>query len=224
MRALKKLRRIARWTINAAQPAKLGRSLLYQCYYYKATGRTLPGLHIGSGGLRVPGFLNVDVDAAIDCDLIGGSEKLKLADKSVGTIYASHLFEHIPNGRTQTVLREWHRVLTTGGSLYLCVPDLEALAERYLAAIHEYSDPDATETLELVTRVIYGGQSDRFDFHYNGYSMPTLKALLESVGFTDVKRFDRSALTFAPFTDCGSAMINQKLVSLNVVATKGSAI
>jgi predicted SAM-dependent methyltransferase len=223
MHMFSNLKRLARWTKHAAHPGRLGRSLLYQCNYLRAAGRTSPGLHIGSGGLRIPEFINIDADAAIDCDLIGGSEKLKFADASIGAIYASHLFEHIPRARTDTVLCEWHRVLKPGGSIYLCVPDLEALAERYLTAVREYSEGAGTAALDLVTRVLYGGQSDGFDFHYNGYSMPTLQALLESVGFTDVRRFDRATLAFAPFTDCGSAMIEDRLVSLNVTATKGRA-
>jgi predicted SAM-dependent methyltransferase len=220
MNMFSNLKRLARWTKHAAHPARLGRSLLYQCYYHRATGRTSPGLHIGSGGLRIPEFINIDADAAIDCDLIGGSEKLKFADASIGAIYASHLFEHIPRARTGMVLREWHRVLWPGGSIYLWVPDLEALAERYLTAVRKYSEGAGTAAVDLVSRVLYGGQSDGFDF---GYSMPTLQTLLESVGFTHVRRFDRSTLAFAPFTDCESAMIEDKLVSLNVAATKGGA-
>jgi len=220
MNLYKKFRSVARWTKQAAKPLKLGRSLLYQCYYYQAIGRTSPGLHIGSGGHRAKGFINIDADAAIDCDLIGGSQRMKFADGTIDTIYTSHLFEHIPRAHTSSVLREWNRVLSPGGSLYLCVPDLEVLADRYLAAVREHSQQNGTEALDLLTRVIYGGQQDGFDFHYNGYSMPTLKILLESVGFSDVRRFDRDALTFAPFTDCGHAMIDGQLVSLNVVGTK----
>lgn len=57
----------------------------------------------------------------IDLDYPGyDGVKLPLADESVDTIYSSHCFEHVPDERA--VLRDWWRVLKTGGHIVLIVP------------------------------------------------------------------------------------------------------
>ena len=212
-----------RWLRGAAHPVKLARTLAYHCYLNRLGGDQITGVHLGSGGLRIEGFLNLDADFAIDCDLVARSEHLKFAPNSVGTIYASHLFEHVARGRIADVLANWFSVLRPGGKLYLCVPDLEALTRLYLDSLPQCATQDGRDRADLIARVIYGGQTDRYDFHFFGYSLATMRVWLEAAGFAMVQRFDRAALDIAPFKDCGYACIGDVLVSLNVEAVKPSS-
>ena len=209
-----------RWMRGAAHPAKLARTLAYHCHLNRLSGDLIDGVHLGSGGLRIEGFLNLDADFAIDCDLVARSEHLKFAPNSVGIIYASHLFEHVARGRIAEVLANWFSVLRPGGKLYLCVPDLEALARLYIDSLPQCATQDGRDRADLIARVIYGGQTDRYDFHFFGYSLATMRGWLEAAGCTCVNRFDRASLGFAPFKDCGYACIGDVLVSLNVEAVK----
>jgi predicted SAM-dependent methyltransferase len=214
------LRNFARTLRGILQPLKIARTILYHARAFQLSGRRHAGVHLGSGGLRIAGFLNIDADFAIDCDVVARSERLKLAAGSVACIYASHLFEHIERQRVSDVLRNWHAVLKPGGKLYLCVPDLETLARLYLETLPRCDTEEGRQKIDLIARVIYGGQTDAFDFHYFGYSLATIRVWLEAAGFTDIRRFDRVDLKVAPFRDGGYACIGDTLISLNVEATR----
>ena len=199
--------------------SRLSRTLLYHLYYFRVTGRRVHGLHLGSGNLRVDQFWNIDVDPLASCDVIASVERIKLVSESVDLIYASHVLEHIPRCDAKAALCEWYRVLSPGGKLYLCVPDIEALFKIYLQFLPLYDTEDGQFRVDLACGVTFGGQTNKYDFHYSGYSMTTLKALLLSVGFSHVQRFDPRRLEFAP-RDASYAEIRGELVSLNIEATR----
>lgn len=205
---------------NFFQPLKIMRTTLYHSGLYRISKSKFNGLHIGSGGLKINDFLNFDADVFINCDVVAKSDRINLGNNAVGTIYASHLFEHIPRARTAEVVAEWYRVLKPGGKLYLCVPDLEVLARLYLDNLKNYETENAKYLVDMASNIIYGGQTDKYDFHYYGYSFVTIKSLLTSLGFSAVELFDRKDLTFAPLHDGGFAQVQGISVSLNVVATK----
>lgn len=62
-----------------------------------------------------------------------GTRLLELLDGlQPSVVYAHHVIEHIPVVRWVETLRSWARVLRPGGILYLCQPDLTAIAARVL--------------------------------------------------------------------------------------------
>lgn len=85
-------------------------------------------LHLGSGRHYWPGWTNVDlVDSAdVRCDVTDLSQ---FADGSVEEIQAVHLFEHLPRLSVLDTLREWRRVLVSGGRLVLELPCLNKIAQ-----------------------------------------------------------------------------------------------
>ena len=166
------------------------------------------------------GSWNIDVNPSSPCDIIASIDRLKFRSNTKDTIYASHVFEHVPRAHTERVLDEWYRVLRRGGRLYLCVPDSEALFRIYLDNLPNYGRWPAKDIVDLACGVIYGGQCDKYDFHYAGYSFVTLKSLLEASGFSQVRRFDRSAIEWLPAVDASCAAIEDIPVSLNVEAVK----
>lgn len=81
-------------------------------------------LEIGPGSGRLPGFetLNVVWDYHVDY-VLDASKKLPFASNSFNLIYASHVLEHLPWYTSQKVLKEWVRILDTGGRIEIWVPD-----------------------------------------------------------------------------------------------------
>ena len=205
---------------NLLQPAKLARTLLYQSGIYRIAKSKCYGLHVGSGGHRIDGFLNLDADVFVDCDLVANANRVNFSRNAVRVIYASHLFEHIPRAKVARILAEWYRVLEPGGKLYLCVPNLEVLARIYLESLAEYETEAGKYQAEIARNIIYGGQTDKFDFHFSGYSLLTIRELLVSSGFLSVDLFDSTDIDFAAFHKGHSATVRGYVISLNVVATK----
>lgn len=68
-------------------------------------------LNIGSGYVRIPGFLNVDHDPLVKPDFLCDLENLKLSieDSTVDEVYAHHILEHIGPGFLP-LMKELYRV------------------------------------------------------------------------------------------------------------------
>ena len=196
------------------------RSAAYHAYLFKIWNRQCSGLNLGSGGTRINGFLNMDANPRCGCDLVAHVDKIKLYSDSVGAIYSSHVFEHIPRADAARILAEWYRVLRPGGKLYICVPDEEALFRIYLDNLPLYGTEEGKYLVDRACYLTYGGQTNRHDFHFYGYSFATLRYLLEATGFVHVRRFDRSRLDLALPKDVSLAQVDGIPMSLNVEATK----
>lgn len=68
----------------------------------------------------------------------------RFAEGSVDHILCSHFLEHIHKSECERVLAEFFRMLKPGGSAHIVLPDLEAIAERYLA---RRGDPEAADAM-----------------------------------------------------------------------------
>lgn len=89
-------------------------------------------LDIGCGPFKAfPHFIGVDnghhdreFGWENKADLIMPGDKLDLiASASCDAVFSSHLLEHFPYEKVPAVLKEWTRVIKTGGHLILYVPD-----------------------------------------------------------------------------------------------------
>jgi SAM-dependent methyltransferase len=200
--------------------SKVIMTMLYHAYWYKITNKCFEGLHLGSGNNRIPAFCNIDMNIRCKCDVISNIEKLKLGPETVGAIYCSHVFEHIPQKKAKYVLTEWYRVLNKGGILYICVPNIENLFHIYLDNLPNYEIDEVRNVVDLSCGVIYGGQINKYDYHFYGYSFTTLCSLLKSVGFRKVQLFDRARIDLFPSRDASFATVDGVPVSLNIEAIK----
>lgn len=198
-----------------AHTTKLFKSFFYHLYLFKIFNSEFKGLNLGSGNNIISGFCNIDANPYVMSDIIANTEKLKLNSGSTEIIYNSHILEHIPRAKVRKILLEWKRVLKPGGKLYISVPDLEVLFRGYLEIIPEYTVEEKRKQANLLCGIIYGGQSTKYDFHYYGYSFESLKFLLQSMGFKDIKRFNCNELGFYNINDTANTSI-----SLNIKATK----
>ena len=135
-------------------------------------------------------------------------------DNSVSAIYASHILEHNRFGdqALEKTLQEWKRVLRPGGLLMISVPDLTTVFQLYL------SPSLALKDRWLLTKVIYGAQSDEYDYHYVGFDWSLLSIFLSQNGFCNIERVG----SFNLFSDSSEIVLFNKSISLNVAARKCS--
>jgi predicted SAM-dependent methyltransferase len=119
------------------------RAIAFDWLRLKARARTLARrpapsppsrlLHLGCGGRRVPGFLNVDV-AGSDLDIDLGGGVLPWADGTFTAIASQQVIEHLEiDTELRPLLAEMARVLAPGGEAWLACPDMEAICRSYLA-------------------------------------------------------------------------------------------
>jgi predicted SAM-dependent methyltransferase len=174
-------------------------------------------LHLGCGGVAIPGFCNVDVDPHTAADIVDDISTLeKFPNGHADLVYACHVLEHLPLAEVATTLGSWHRVLRPGGEVFISVPDLDRIVQIYASHLEHFQTRPNNPWLGL----IYGGQVDRFDFHRTGFNLAWVSELLERAGFRDVREYPHlphpfgvvdASLADAPFGE---------FVSLNVVAVR----
>jgi predicted SAM-dependent methyltransferase len=166
-------------------------------------------LHIGGEEIK-EGWKILNIQKKPGVDFIGDITDLsQFDDKSVEEIYASHVLEHIGISLVVNAVNEIFRILKQGGRLYVSVPDLEVLTKLFLA------EPEGGNKYNLM-RMIYGGQTDKYDYHYSGFWPDSLYDLLKNAGFASYEKVD----FFNIFNDTSSLQIQGVRISLNVVAIK----
>jgi SAM-dependent methyltransferase len=148
-------------------------------------------LNIGSGQRRFDnahGWINVDSTSRepdqvpdLICDV--GHELLPYADGSMDLVVLHQVYEHFGCGEAMGFAKEAWRVLKVGGSLIITVPDMRALAQRWLTG---YID----DWIFFVNT--YGAyQGEEGDRHKWGYSRESLKKELEgTAAWAKVVGFD----------------------------------
>lgn len=180
-------------------------------------------LHLGCGKRHISGFVHVDVDDFPHVDVQHDIRRLPMfEDDSVELIYACHALEYFDRTEVLEVLREWGRVLQPGGTLRVAVPDFASLIEVYRD----------TQDLALIHGPLYGrivvktnGREGTL-YHRTVYDFNALRQVLESAGFTNVRRYDWQETPHRDVDDFSQAYVPHmqkatgRLISLNVEATK----
>jgi predicted SAM-dependent methyltransferase len=136
-------------------------------------------LNLGCGFDRRPGYVNVDLHAKHDPDLVADVTQLDtIADQSCTEALAQDVLEHLPRAKAETAVQEWNRVLQPQGRLVIRVPSLVHL----LQLLSDKKRQGLEEQQNLV-QCLYGTQGYEGDFHLNGFTEVTLRHLLTQAGF-----------------------------------------
>lgn len=184
-------------------------------------------LHLGCGKIHIDGFINVDIKYLPTVDVVENIRHLgSFEENSVDLIYASNVLEHLGRWEYIPALERWYALLKEGGILRVSVPDFEAICEYYIE----------TKDLETLYPALYAGQTDPENFHYWCWDFRMLKKDLESVGFCNVRRYDRNktehahvrdwSLNYIPYRDKDNRILPDdewlkgKSIALNVEAQK----
>ena len=169
-------------------------------------------LHIG-GKQSHPGWEIFNIQKGPNVDHVGDACDLsRFTDQTFDELYASHTLEHFDyNGPLQKTLKEWHRVLKPNGKLYLSVPDMDVLC-RLFTMREKFT---VQERFHLI-RIMFGGHTDQYDYHYVGFCSDVLNSFLAEAGFQKGQK----VRYFGIFEDASTLCIGDIPISLNVIAFK----
>ena len=167
-------------------------------------------LHIGGKEVK-EGWKILNIQKNYGVDFVGDiSDLSQFDDNSIEEIYASHVLEHVAQKNVEKTLKEIHRVLIKNGKFYVSVPDMDILCKVFI-------DPKAPQQVKMsVMRMMFGGQTDEFDFHYFGWNDEFMKDYLFKTGFKKIERVK----SFSLFKDTSDYAPFGPPISLNVIAYK----
>ena len=167
-------------------------------------------LHIG-GKIQKDDWKILNIQNKEGVDFVGDiSDLSQFGDNSIDEIYASHIVEHVNQKNIKKTLSGIYRVLATNGKVYISVPDMDVLCRIFIAK-------DAPIKVKFhIMRMMFGGQTDEFDFHYFGWNLEFLKEYLLIAGFTKIERVK----SFSIFNDTSDFAPYGAPISLNVIAYK----
>jgi len=167
-------------------------------------------LHIG-GEEEKEGWTIFNSQKKTEHNLIGDICDLsQFENESIEEVYASHILEHVRQKDVENVLSSIYRILKSDGKLYISVPDLDVLCHTMLSPYF------STDVKFHIMRIIYGGQIDKYDFHYFGWNTEFMKQYLLKAGFTKFNKVDG----FGLFDDTSNYKPYGFPISLNMMATK----
>jgi predicted SAM-dependent methyltransferase len=156
-------------------------------------------LHLGCGSRRIDGWLNVDlIGSDFDCDL---GSPFPLPSSHYEAAVAQQVVEHLElETDLPLFLKETHRVLRTGGVLWVSCPDMAAACAAYtadrassLVADRRSRWPDfsldGAPSQHFVNVLFHqGGQ------HCNLFDVDLLQWLLDRAGFREIERRNEPAM------------------------------
>jgi predicted SAM-dependent methyltransferase len=173
-------------------------------------------LHIG-GKQPHPDWEIFNIQDGAGVDHVGDAKDLsRFEDQTFDELYASHTLEHFDyNGPLQKVLKEWHRVLKPEGKLYISVPDMDVLCRLFTM-----KEKFTVQERFALTRMMFGGHIDQYDYHYVGLYFDLLKLVLGEAGFKKLLKVEH----FDIFKDDSLIRVENIPISLNVIAFKSSNI
>jgi SAM-dependent methyltransferase len=147
------------------------------------------GLNVGSGQRpfdQSKGWINIDSVAHEGMpppDLIADGAHLPYEDRSVDYVCLHHVLEHFGLGESDGLAKEAFRVLKPGGSMLVFVPDLRALAQRWLSG-----GLDTVTYMITLYGAYMGHDEDRHKFGYDrDFLIERLKA---TAAWSEVKDFN----------------------------------
>ena len=140
-------------------------------------------LNVGCGEIIEPGYVNIDMTHPL-ADANMDALDLGYPNGSVDEVRSSHLLEHFAKREVPLALREWFRILKTGGKLWLNVPNLEWCMNNWIGKPEK-------EKNGLALDMIFGLQHHAGEYHKTGFTRSSLAQYLENAGFEDVQIEDR---------------------------------
>jgi predicted SAM-dependent methyltransferase len=152
-------------------------------------------LHLGSGGVNKPGWLNIDLVLARADASWNLSSGIPFPTGSVDAIFHEHMLEHLDLRAGFAFSRECLRVLKPGGILRVAVPDAGALLHSYAGT----ADPGWAEsrpTPMLAVNALFYEHA-----HRAMYDAQTLTLMLRAAGFAHASQSEFGAGDLQPSPD-----------------------
>jgi predicted SAM-dependent methyltransferase len=159
-------------------------------------------LHLGAGGVNLPGWLNTDIEPKPGQAYLDITERFPFDDKTFRLVFSEHLIEHVPYADGLTMLKETYRVLEPGGRMRLHTPNLD----KYIALF----GPNRTEEMKRFLRLknltfMVPETADpetyvlNFEMRQWGhqflYTPKLMRARLQEAGFVNIAEVDLATST-----------------------------
>ena len=175
-------------------------------------------LHLGCGGIKLSGYINVDILDTSAADEIHDISSLPYEKNTIDKIYSCANIEHFSRKKWKEVLSHWYGLLKDGGLLRLSTADFEAVCEEYME----------NREIEKLLGLVVGGQKDEYDFHGMVFDFQLLKTVLKEIGFKNIRRYDwrETDIGYSGIDDYSQSYLphmdkeSGRLMMLNVEATK----
>lgn len=150
--------------------------------------QVLVGINCGSGQRPFTStpevrWINVDSQEKWSPDIVCDALTIPLSDESADYFVLHHVLEHFGCDGGDGIIKEAHRLLKPKGSLLVSVPDIRALAQKYVLG-------DIDEFIFKVNLygAYMGDEADRHKWGYTGESLQT--TLLNAAKWYNVRRFN----------------------------------
>lgn len=143
--------------------------------------------------------------------IAGDAASISLPDNRCQTVFCSHMLEHVPHTKLETILLEFNRVLGDRGILRVLVPDLKKIAHAYVNEDADFFRRAKEEDESIRTDLGFGGMLVNFVVspgqdtalmnrgldkfiagyaHIYAYDFEMLRILLERTGFGNVRQME----------------------------------
>ena len=155
--------------------------VLYEVMIASAILRHLPSgprrLHVGAGGQRLEGWINVDIRPFPGVDLVADVTRgLELS--GIDDVFAEHFLEHLAVDDALGFLTEVQHMLNAGGRLRLSTPNLDWVWRTHYRL--EASPEDKVTAAMALNRAFHGWE------HKFIWNREILELALTAVGFRDL--------------------------------------
>ena len=157
-------------------------------------------LELGSGNKPRPGYEHLDFrDGLPHIEYVHDLNNPLPFDTNVfDEVLADNVLVHFPWTKSLLLLIDWTRVLKSGGTLCIVVPDLAHIIQGYInntgtSAISSKRKPLAERGLGIWNSKsctiikIFGGQDYDGNFHFAGFDSELIKHLFSKVGLKNIK-------------------------------------
>ena len=146
-------------------------------------------LNIGCGTDIKPlsdGWVNIDLRALDGVNLVIDLEKYSLPyeSESVDFVNMQDFLEHLPALSQMSFLANVFHILKHGGKVYVQIPHLRVLSERYLNILQDPTSIQHPLTAEQFAQLLYGGQDYEGNFHKWAYDEQSLRKALVDCGLS----------------------------------------
>ena len=142
--------------------------------------------------------------------IMGDASDIPLEDCSCETIFSSHMFEHIPHVKLESILIEFNRVLEKDGILRILTPDLKKIAKAYVETDEEFFKRAKEGNENIRTDLGYGGMFMNFVISPGQDTALMNRQLTEFIsGYAHVYLYDFEMLEIL-LKRCGFYSISQK--------------
>ena len=103
-------------------------------------------LHIGCGTVYKQVWINIDNNSDNNISMLDFKwdlrKPLPFKDNSVDFIFNEHFFEHLTVKEGQKAIKDFYRILKSGGVMRIAMPDLDSIVKNYLNANWKYEQKE----------------------------------------------------------------------------------